>query len=175
MQRIWIRGTSGSGKTTLGRDLERRLGIPTTDLDDINWLPNWTERPVEEFRALVAQVVEKPRWAIAGNYGKASEFIAPRADTVVWLDYPFPVVFGRLLRRTFRRAFQGEECCNGNREDVLRTLFHRDSILWWCITTHRRRHLQCLEYMAQTPPEGQTRLRHRSPRETEEWLRTLEI
>jgi hypothetical protein len=27
--------------------------------------------------------------------------------------------------------------------------------------------------MAQTPPEGQTRLRHRSPRETEEWLRTL--
>ena len=173
MHRIWIRGTSGAGKTTLALEVGRLLDIPAVDLDDLNWLPGWSERPVEEFRVLVAQTAEKPQWAIAGNYGKASEFVAPRATTVVWLDYPFPVVFSRLLRRTFRRAVQGEECCNGNREDVLRTLFHRDSILWWCITTHRRRHFQCLQYMAEEPPEGQTRLRHRSPAETRKWLKTL--
>ncbi|RYG23168.1 adenylate kinase [bacterium] len=173
MNRIWIRGTSGSGKTTLAYDLEKRLGIPATDLDDLNWLPGWTERPVEEFRALVAEVAAKPQWAISGNYGKANEFIVPIADTVVWLDYSFPVVFGRLLKRTFRRVVRGEQCCNGNREDVVKTLFDRESILWWCITTHRKRHLQCLEYMAETPPPGQTRLRHRTPKETQDWLRSL--
>ena len=174
-RRIWIRGTSGAGKTTLAFELGRLLDIPAVDLDDLNWLPGWTERPVEEFRALVADVADRPEWAIAGNYGKASEFIAPRADMVVWLDYPFAVVFGRLVRRTFRRAARGEECCNGNREDVLRTLFHRDSILWWCVTTHRKRHLQCLEHIAEDPMPGQTRVRHRSPRETKEWLRTLKF
>lgn len=173
MNRIWIRGTSGSGKTTLAHELGRVLNIPAVDLDDLNWLPGWTERPVEEFRSLVADVAQKPQWAISGNYSKSNEFIAPRADTVVWLDYPFAVVFGRLLKRTFGRVFRGEECCNGNRENVRVTLFSRDSILWWCITTHRKRHLQCLAFMAEEAAPGQTRLRHRTPMETQAWLQAL--
>lgn len=129
MDRVWIRGTTGSGKTTLGVALARRLGCPAVDLDDLNHLPGWRERTAEEFQALVAEAAALPRWTIAGNYAKAREFLEPRADTVVWLDYPFPVVFGRLLRRTLRRAIRGEPCCNGNRESLRQAFLSRDSIL----------------------------------------------
>ncbi len=172
MDRVWIRGTSGSGKTTLGLAVAQRLGIPAVDLDDLNWLPGWEERPLNEFQALVAEAVARPRWAISGNYGKARG-IAEAADTVVWLDYSLPVTFGRVLRRTLRRCLRGEPCCNGNREDVWRTFFRRDSILVWCLTTHARRHRDCLAFMAETPPKGQTRLRHATPRETTAWLEGL--
>lgn len=173
MDRIWIRGTSGSGKTTLGRTVGERLGIPAIDLDDLNWLPGWVERPAEEFQALVAEAVARPRWTIMGNYGKARDGIEPAADLVVWLDYSLPVTFGRVLRRTLRRCLRGEACCNGNRESIRKAFFARDSILLWCLTTHARRHRDCLAYMAELPPTGQTRLRHRSPRETAAWLASL--
>lgn len=173
MDRIWIRGTSGSGKTTLGRAVGVRLGIPAVDLDDLNWLPGWFERPVEEFRALVAEIVALPRWAIMGNYGKVRDGVEPAADTVVWLDYSLLVTFERVLRRTIRRTLRGEACCNGNRETLRKAFFARDSILIWCLTTHARRHRDCLAFMAEVPPPGQVRLRHHSPRETRVWLESL--
>jgi len=172
--RYWIRGTSGSGKTTLARQAGERLRIPAIDLDDLHWLPGWEARPKEEFRALIAETVSRPAWIISGNYGSVRDLIGPAADTIVWLDYRFPIVFGRVLRRTIGRVIRREVCCNGNRERILTTFFSRDSILWWCITTHRRRHRECLAFLAEPAPEGQVRLRHRHPRETAVWLASLD-
>ncbi len=50
-ERIVIIGPSGSGKTTLGRWLERELGLPFTDLDDLHWQPGWREAPLPAFAA----------------------------------------------------------------------------------------------------------------------------
>ncbi len=110
---------------------------------------------------------------MSGNYHSVREFMEVAADTVVWLDYPFPLVLGRMLRRTLRRVFRGELCCNGNREEIFKSFFTRDSVIWWCITTHRRRHRQCLEFLQEPIPEGQVRLRHGHPRETAAWLASL--
>ena len=173
MKRIWIRGTSGSGKTTLGLAVAEKLGIPAVDLDDLNWLPGWTERPFEDFKALVADVAAEPRWVISGNYGKVRRVLDHDADAVVWLDYSLLVVFGRILRRTIRRVLTGEPCCNGNREGFRNSFLAKDSVIGWCLTTHACRHRECLAFMAETPPKGQVRLRHRSPGETEAWLRGL--
>ena len=173
MDRVWIRGTSGAGKTTLGREIGRRLGIEAVDLDDLNWLPGWKERPHEEFRARVEEVVARPEWIVMGNYGRARSGLDRLADTVVWLDYSLPVTFGRVLRRTLRRCLTGEACCNGNREGLWRSFFMRDSVVWWSIKTHARRRRECEGFMAETPPPGQVRLRHGSPQETAAWLRSL--
>lgn len=53
---------------------------------------------------------------MAGNYGRVRDLLWPRADTIVWLDYAFPLVLGRLTARTVRRAVTGEILWNGNRE-----------------------------------------------------------
>lgn len=173
MDRVWIRGTSGSGKTTLGRAVGRRLGIEPVDLDDLHWLPGWTERPSEEFQALVAAVAARPRWVIMGNYGKVRDGVEPRADTVVWLDYALPVTLGRVARRTILRCLRGDLCCNGNREGFRQSFLSKDSVIWWSLTTHARRRRDCDVFMAAPPTPGQVRIRHRTPRETAEWLRSL--
>ncbi len=173
VERIWIRGTSGAGKTTLGIRVAQRLGIEAVDLDDLNWLPGWVERSHDEFLDLVREVVDRPRWVLAGNYGKVSPLVGPIVDTIVWLDYSLPVTFGRILRRTVRRCVTGEACCNGNREDLWRSFLMRDSVVWWSLTTHARRRRECEAFMAETPPEGQVRLRHQTPGETRAWLRAL--
>lgn len=173
MDRVWIRGTSGSGKTTLGLALAARLGVPAVDLDELHWLPEWRTRPREEFRSLLDEATANPRWVVAGNYTNSAGHLEGIVDTFVWLDYSLPVTFGRILRRTVCRIATCERCCNGNREAFRTSFLTRESVIWWCLTTHGRRHRECLAFMAQTPPPGQTRLRHRSPNETRQWLDEL--
>ena len=54
----------------------------------------------------------------------------------MWLDYPFPLTFWRLLWRTIGRAVRRTELWNGNRESLWEHLFTRDSLLLWAIQTH---------------------------------------
>jgi len=172
--RVSIRGSSGAGKTTLARAVGERTGIPWHDLDEFHWLPGWRERDADEKNALIAEAVAGESWAISGNYrGTGGELVLASATHVVWLDYSYPVALNRLLRRTFRRSFTGELCCNGNRESIYRSLFSRDSILWWQATTFRRRRRQCDAFMADPTLAHVERHRFRHPREAEAWLAGL--
>jgi len=172
--RISVRGTSGSGKTTFARAIEAKTGIPAIDLDDLYWLPEWQTRDPETYAALLHEAIERDHWAISGNYAKqAGQKVLARATHLVWLDYSLPVVLSRVLKRTARRNFLREPCCNGNCESLSRT-FSRESIIWWCITTHRRRHRQCLEAMADPALQHLELRRFSNPRETEAWLASLE-
>jgi hypothetical protein len=49
---------------------------------------------------------------------------------------------GRALSRTLRRAITREELFSGNRESIRMAFFSRESILWWVVTSHRRRREQ---------------------------------
>ena len=172
--RISVRGTSGSGKTTFARAIEAKTGIPAIDLDDLYWLPEWQTRDPETYAALLHEAIERDHWAISGNYTKqAGQKVLARATHLVWLDYSLPVVLSRVLKRTARRNFLREPCCNGNYESLSRT-FSRESIIWWCITTHRRRHRQCLEAMADPALQHLELRRFSNPRETEACLASLE-
>jgi len=172
--RISVRGTSGSGKTTFARAIEAKTGIPAIDLDDLYWLPDWQTRDPETYAALLQEATERDHWAISGNYAsQAGQDVLARATHLVWLDYSLPVVLGRVLQRTARRNFLRESCCNGNYESLVRT-FSRESIVWWCVTTHRRRHRQCLEAIADPALNHLIRLRFARPREADAWLASLE-
>ena len=70
------------------------------------------------------------------------DIVWKRATTIIWLDYPFPLVFYRALRRTFARSLSGQELFSGNRESLRKAFLSKESILWWVITTYQRRKTQ---------------------------------
>jgi adenylate kinase family enzyme len=135
MQRLVLVGASGSGKTTLGRWVERHLGLPFTDLDDVFWRPGWQKAPVEVFRADVDRLTAQSRWVLAGNYSSARDLIWRRADTLVWLDLPLPLTLWRSTKRVLRQARSGEPICNGNRQTMSALVFGKDPLLWYAIKT----------------------------------------
>src|SRR5207344_1582212 len=116
--------------------------FPHIELDTLYWQPNWVPRASDEFRALIAQAVAQDHWVTDGNYGVVRDLVWSRATTVIWLNYVFPLVLWRALKRTARRVLTQEELFSGNRESLRMALFSRESILWWVLTTFHRRHKQ---------------------------------
>jgi adenylate kinase family enzyme len=139
-ERVVVIGSSGSGKTTFARQLAAKLDSKCIELDELHWGPNWTPKPQEELSRLAHEAASGDRWVIEGNYAMVREIIWPRATSVVWLNYSFPTVFYRTLKRTIRRLITQEKLWNGNRESFRMSFFSRDSILLWVLRTfHARR------------------------------------
>ena len=142
LARVAVVGTARAGKTTFARTLAGILGAPHIELDVIFWLPDWTPRDRDEFRALTEEAVSGDSWVVDGNYGVVRDIAWSRATAVIWLNYAFPLVFGRALRRTFQRVVSGEEAFSGCRASFRRSFLSRSSLLWWVITTYTRRRRQ---------------------------------
>ncbi|MBI1214419.1 MAG: adenylate kinase [Alphaproteobacteria bacterium] len=138
MDRVIIVGATGSGKTTFSRKLAEKTGAPAQDLDDLHWLPGWQTRETEDFLRLAGELAARERWIVAGNYSKTRDIIWPRAETVIWLDYPFSLVFWRLLRRSVLRIIDKNPICNGNTE-TLRQFLSKNSIMVWLFKSYGKR------------------------------------
>ena len=165
MRRVSVVGTTGSGKTIFARDLACALDAERIELDMLYWGPNWTERPIEIFMRETDAATARERWVADGNYSKVRPIVWRRADTLVWLDYPFPFVLFRLLRRIFYRSFAGEEILNGNYESLRIHFLSRQSLLVWAIKTHWKHRRDYLAELA-SPEYAHLRvLRLRWPRE----------
>ena len=169
--RIVVTGTTGSGKTTLARAIAAQLDVPHAEQDAWNHLPNWQEAPLAEFRAQVDAFTAQSAWVMDGNYSKANDLGWGRADTLIWLDYPAGLVFGRLLTRTLRRGLTGQELWNGNRERLGLNLVSRGGILAWFFRTHWKRRRTVPVQLAAYPHLRVLRFRH--PREAQRWLKAL--
>ena len=173
LQRIVVVGTTGSGKTTMASRLAERLGIPHTELDSLNWGPNWTMRPDEEFRTLVDEATRSEAWVVDGNYSRARDIVWPRADTVVWLDYALSLVLWRIWWRTWGRWVRREVLWGNNRERLLTHFFTRDSLFLWALQTYNRRRREYPELLRK-PEYSHLELIHlRSPNRAEIWLEQL--
>jgi adenylate kinase family enzyme len=172
VQKVAIIGSSGAGKTTLGRALSARINAASVDLDELNWEPGWTNVSHAEFDARLQEALKAPRWVVSGNYRRVQETYLTRADTLIWLDYSFPVVLWRICARTFRRNVFREPCCNGNFESLSRTL-SRDSVVLWLFKTHALRQRQSLRLFEPDVYEHLHKLRFRTPRQTQKWLDSL--
>lgn len=114
------------------------------------------------------------RWVVDGNYSAVRDIVWARADTVVFLDYPFGLVLRRLLRRTWRRSLHREELWNGNRETFRKSFFSRGSILIWLLRTYWKKRRQ-YPVLFQQPEYAHLVIVHlRSPQLAEQWLLNLE-
>lgn len=88
MQRILIIGISGAGKSTFGRALAERTDLPLVHLDSEFWQPGWVETKRALWWPKVAALAAGQQWIIEGNYGSSLHLRLPRADTVIWFDFP---------------------------------------------------------------------------------------
>lgn len=171
-RRILCYGVTGSGKTTLARRIGEIKGLPWHSVDDeIGWLPGWIERPRPEQRQLAEQITAAERWVLDTAYGHWRDVVAARAELIVALDYRRSVSLRRLLARTARRVVTREVACNGNRE-TLRLVLSPDSIILWHFRSFEKKRQRMDQWEAD--PDAPPILRLRTPRETEDWLRTLE-
>jgi len=174
-QRIVVAGTTGSGKTTLARRLAAAIDARHVELDALYHEANWTPADIDVFRARVAAAIDTPRWVVDGAYASHVWDVAwAAADTIAWLDYPFPVVMARLLRRSLVRGIKREELWNGNRESLRTHFASRDSLFLWARKTHWKHRRQYPEHFARPQLAHVRIVRLRGPRDAERFSREVE-
>lgn len=173
MQRVLVVGSSGAGKTTFARRLAQQIDANYFELDALHWGPDWTPVGKELFRERVTEAVARPRWVSDGNYFSVRDLVWSQATTLVWLDYSFPVVLSRSLRRSVRRVFTRERIFSGNRETFRQTFFSRESILWWVTTSFRPVRREIREFLEREENSRLKVFHFRKSREAEEFLVSL--
>ena len=99
MNRVLIIGISGAGNSTFGRVLAERTRLALVHLDAEFWQPGWRETPRPLWRETVARLVIGERWILEGNYSATLDIRLPRADTVLWFDYPRWIALPRIMKR----------------------------------------------------------------------------
>jgi adenylate kinase family enzyme len=168
--RIAVVGVTGAGKTTTSTCLARVLAIPHIELDALHWKPNWVMAEREDFRQRVAQALSGPAWITDGNYRKARDLIWRRATTLVWLDYPLPVILWQLTWRTIRRIIAREELWNGNRETLRGAFFSKDSLFLWALQSYPQQRREYPQDLVSAEYAHLQMIRLRNRRETNAWL-----
>ena len=170
--RIVVVGTTSSGKSTLAKQLANLLHADFIELDALHWEPNWVEADLYDFRERVEAATKSPSWVVAGNYHVVRDIIWPKAEVIIWLDYPFHIVFWCLLSRTIRRAVTQEELWNGNRETFLPhlKLWSNDSLFHWLFKTYWRRKREYPMLFALPENAHLKVIRFKHPREADEWM-----
>jgi adenylate kinase family enzyme len=134
-RRVLVAGTSGAGKTSLAERVSAAIDAPHTEIDGLFHGPGWVPRPA--FAADVAELAAEPAWVTEWQYEPVRQMLLSRADLLVWLDLPRPVVMWRVTSRTVRRRLTGTVLWNGNLEPPLRTILtDRDHIVRWAFRTH---------------------------------------
>ena len=65
-------------------------------------MPGWRYRDAADARERVRAIVGTPEWVMDGNFAETFDLRMPRADTLVWLDYPRVTCIRRIVTRTIR-------------------------------------------------------------------------
>jgi adenylate kinase family enzyme len=175
-RRLIVIGTTGSGKSTLAEQLSKRLCLDFIELDAIHWLPNWDHLSDEDFRAQVDKVTRSPGWVIAGNYSVARNVSWPRAEAIIWLDYPLWTIFWRLWRRTWRRWWTKEILWGTNYERLwpqFKIWSAEDSLFHWLFKTYWRRKREYPLLFAQPEYSHLKVIHFQTPKEADAWLANL--
>ncbi len=170
--RINIRGISGSGKSTFANSLGDITGMRVIHLDDLFWKPNWVESDRLEFKSQIAEVVTVPGWIVDGNYSSVEHAARSTADTVIWLDYPFLIVFWRIFSRSFARGWTRTEVFPGCRESLWTAFFSSKSVIWWSVSNWARSHRNAEKYFSNVP-EGIHGVWLRHPKDAEQFLDSI--
>jgi adenylate kinase family enzyme len=169
--KIAVVGVSGNGKTTLSKRAAAKLGVPYVELDRLNHLPGWVEASPDEIRRSVDEATRGDAWVVDGGYyEKIGTLVYDRADEIVWLDQPLPLVLYRLVKRALVDIVSKRDMFNGNRQTWRLAFWGRDSLVGFAIRMHFHRRREWPARFAKVPTPV-TRLR--SPREVDRWLAAL--
>jgi hypothetical protein len=108
---------------------------------------------------------------VDGSYEEVREIVWLRAQIVLWLDYPPPVVFWRLGRRTvYNLITQRELWANGNRQQF-REAVSPNSLLARTIKSYRQKRHKFAAWMNDPAYRYIEFIRLTAPWCAEQWLR----
>ena len=167
-RKVIVAGAPGAGKTSFARAFANLTGAAYTELDALYHGPNWTKRPT--FEADLDAFTSQADWITEWQYEEAQPLLAARADTLIWLDFPLPVVLARVTRRTVGRWVRKEELWAGNREQPLWRIFTDPSnMIRWSFASRHAVRDALPEVLAKNPHLAVRRLS--SPRQARRFLR----
>lgn len=102
MQKILILGSCGAGKSTFAKKLSKILKIKLIHLDQHYWKSNQKRTEKNEWEEKIISLTKENQWIMDGNYRNTLDIRIPRADTIIWLDFPAFICFYHVLKRKFK-------------------------------------------------------------------------
>lgn len=170
--RIVIIGRTGSGKTTLARELAAALGFPHVELDALYFGPDFSTVPLSVLRERTRSAIAGELWVTDGNKSAVRDLVWPRADTIIWLDYPFLVSLWRLGKRALWRTstLKAQAAQSGKKSSLPRQLLSAAKGVLTALRSHMGQRHEYPRMFAQPENQHLAVLRLRSPRATGLWL-----
>ncbi|MGF1754597.1 adenylate kinase [Vibrio makurazakiensis] len=106
MKRVAVFGKPGSGKSTVSKSLSLSTGTPLHQLDSIVYKPNGEFVEREIFDETHDNILCSESWIIDG-FGPISSFNKriEAADTLVYIDLPYPISYWFVTKRFFKGVF----------------------------------------------------------------------
>src|SRR5919197_5008497 len=171
-ERIVVLGRTGSGKTTLARELAAALGVPHVELDALYFGPDFSTAPLSVLRERTSAAIAGARWVTDGNKRAVRDLVWPRADTIVWLDYPVYVSLWRLARRARARtsALSAQAARSGRRSGLPKQMLAAARGVLTALRSHRGQRREYPRLFAQPANQHLAVARLRSPAAAREWL-----
>lgn len=104
--RIAFTGASGNGKTALARALARSCSLPFLDLEGAN-------------PGRATELVAADQWVTDATHARVlGDLVVSRAQMLVWLDLPLPLVLWRAIRRDGRISIATVRAHFSNRSSI---------------------------------------------------------
>jgi energy-coupling factor transporter ATP-binding protein EcfA2 len=171
-QRILVLGRTGSGKTTLARELAAAIGVPHVELDALYFGPDFSTVPLSVLRERTSAAIAGDRWVTDGNKSAVRDLVWPRADTVIWLDYPLVVSLWRLGRRALWRTsvLKAQAAEGDGKAGLPRQFLSAAKGVLTALRSHKGQRREYPRMFAKQENQHLAVVRLRSPRATREWL-----
>jgi energy-coupling factor transporter ATP-binding protein EcfA2 len=171
-RRILILGRTGSGKTTLARELAAVLAVPHVELDALYFGPEFSTVPLSVLRDRTRAAIAGDRWVTDGNKSAVRDLVWPRADTIIWLDYPLLVSLWRLGKRAVWRTsvLSAEATEKGDKSGLPKQVLSAAKGVVTALRSHRGQRGQYPRMFARQENQHLEVLRLRSPAATRRWL-----
>ena len=171
-KRIVIIGRTGSGKTTLARELAAALDVPHVELDALYFGPRFSTVPLSVLRERTSAAVAGDRWVTDGNKSTVRDLVWPRADTIIWLDYPLVVSLWRLRGRALWRAsvLRKEAAEAGGKTGLPKQFLSAAKGVLLALRSHTGQRREYPRMFAEPDNQHLAVVRLRSPRATHQWL-----
>jgi energy-coupling factor transporter ATP-binding protein EcfA2 len=171
-QRILVLGRTGSGKTTLARELAAAIDVPHVELDALYFGPDLSTVPLSVLRERTSAAIAGDRWVTDGNKSAVRDLVWPRADTVIWLDYPLVVCLWRLARRALWRTsvLTAQAAERDGKAGLPRQFLSAAKGVLTALRSHRGQRREYPRMFARQENQHLAVVRLRSARATREWL-----
>jgi hypothetical protein len=171
-ERILILGRTGSGKTTLARELAAAIDVPHVELDALYFGPNFSTAPLPVLRDRTSAAIAGDRWVTDGNKSAVRDLVWPRADTVIWLDYPLAVSLWRLGKRALwhTSVLTAQAAEKDGKAGLLRQFLSAAKGVLTALRSHRGQRREYPKMFAEPENQHLAVVRLRSQRATRRWL-----